>query len=111
MSAVQSPPLGKMTLDQILNGLICSIQNVKFPFVSCRQGHAIAVVGKKGYMFGGSSGSGYGEYHTGGNEPVYLNDLFVLKGTCPFQSGGRIFPHIPSVPLTNPKLWVPESLI
>ena len=48
-----------------------------------RQGHAAAVVDKKVYIFGGSSGSGFGGQHDEStSDPVYLNDLFVLKGTC-----------------------------
>ena len=46
-----------------------------------RQGHAAAVVDKKVYIFGGSSGSGFGGQHSEStSDPVYLNDLFVLKG-------------------------------
>ena len=38
---------------------------------------------KKAYIFGGSSGSGFGGHHSEStSDPVYLNDLFVLKGTC-----------------------------
>ena len=48
-----------------------------------RQGHAAAVVDKKVYIFGGSSGSGYGGQHSETtSDPVYLNDLFLLKGKC-----------------------------
>ena len=33
------------------------------------------------YIFGGSSGSGFGGQHDEStSDPVYLNDLFVLKG-------------------------------
>ena len=33
------------------------------------------------YVFGGSSGSGFGGQHDEStSEPVYLNDLFALKG-------------------------------
>jgi len=47
-----------------------------------RQGHAAAVVDKKVYIFGGSSGSGFGGQHDEStSDPVYLNDLFVLKGS------------------------------
>lgn len=36
---------------------------------------------KKVYVFGGSSGSGFGGQHDEStSDPVYLNDLFVLKG-------------------------------
>ena len=36
---------------------------------------------KKAYIFGGSSGSGFGGQHNEStSDPVYLNDLFVLKG-------------------------------
>lgn len=54
----------------------------KFVTLQCisRQGHAITLVGKSAYIFGGSSGSGYGEHVNGNNDPVYLNDLFHLKG-------------------------------
>ena len=46
-----------------------------------RQGHAAAVVDKKVYIFGGSSGSGFGGQHSdSSSDPVYLNDLFLLKG-------------------------------
>ena len=46
-----------------------------------RQGHAAAVVDKKVYIFGGSSGSGFGGQHSDStSDPVYLNDLFLLKG-------------------------------
>ena len=46
-----------------------------------RQGHAVAVVDKKIYIFGGSSGSGVGGQHDDAtSDPVYLNDLFLLKG-------------------------------
>ena len=39
------------------------------------------MVGKTAYIFGGSSGCGYGERQNGvESEPVYLNDLFSLKG-------------------------------
>lgn len=45
-----------------------------------RQGHAAAVVDKKAYIFGGSSGSWFGGEHSEStSDPVYLNDLFVLK--------------------------------
>lgn len=54
------------------------INNKQFFF---RQGHAAAVVDKKTYIFGGSSGSGFGGQHDEStSDPVYLNDLFVLKG-------------------------------
>ena len=34
------------------------------------------------YIFGGSSGSGFGGQHDEStSDPVYLNDLFVLKGS------------------------------
>ncbi|XP_031574468.1 rab9 effector protein with kelch motifs-like [Actinia tenebrosa] len=46
---------------------------------AARQGHAITLVGKSAYIFGGSSGSGYGEHVNGNTDPVYLNDLFHLK--------------------------------
>ena len=47
-----------------------------------RQGHAAAVVDKKVYIFGGSSGGGYGGQHSDTtSDPVYLNDLFLLQGT------------------------------
>ena len=46
-----------------------------------RQGHAAAVVEKKVYIFGGSSGSGFGGQHSDStSDPIYLNDLFLLKG-------------------------------
>lgn len=46
-----------------------------------RQGHAAAVVDKKVYIFGGSSGSGFGGQHSDStSDPIYLNDLFLLKG-------------------------------
>ena len=46
-----------------------------------RQGHAAAVVDKKAYIFGGSSGSGFGGQHSDStSDPIYLNDLFLLKG-------------------------------
>ena len=33
------------------------------------------------YIFGGSSGSGFGGQHCDStSEPVYLNDLYLLKG-------------------------------
>ena len=45
-----------------------------------RQGHAAAVIDKKAYIFGGSSGSWFGGEHSEStSDPVYLNDLFVLK--------------------------------
>ncbi|KAK2569848.1 Acyl-CoA-binding domain-containing protein 4 [Acropora cervicornis] len=45
-----------------------------------RQGHAAAVVDKKVYIFGGSSGGGYGGQHSDTtSDPVYLNDLFLLQ--------------------------------
>ncbi|RMX54907.1 hypothetical protein pdam_00015089 [Pocillopora damicornis] len=48
--------------------------------VFLRQGHAAAVVDKKAYIFGGSSGSWFGGEHSEStSDPVYLNDLFVLK--------------------------------
>ncbi|KAJ7386387.1 hypothetical protein OS493_008511 [Desmophyllum pertusum] len=50
------------------------------PSPAPRQGHAAAVVDKKAYIFGGSSGSGFGGQHNEStSDPVYLNDLFVLK--------------------------------
>ncbi|XP_068676602.1 kelch domain-containing protein 3-like [Montipora foliosa] len=50
------------------------------PSPAPRQGHAAAVVDKKVYIFGGSSGSGYGGQHSETtSDPVYLNDLFLLK--------------------------------
>ncbi|XP_048584354.1 rho GTPase-activating protein gacHH isoform X1 [Nematostella vectensis] len=52
-------------------------RQVHGPVPATRQGHAVAVVGKNAYVFGGSSGSGYGE--TENSDPVYLNDLFLLK--------------------------------
>ena len=46
-----------------------------------RQGHAAAIVDKKVYIFGGSSGSGFGGQHSDStSDPIYLNDLFLLKG-------------------------------
>lgn len=54
-----------------------SIHNKNF----FRQGHAAAILDKKVYVFGGSSGSGFGGQHDEStSDPVYLNDLFVLKG-------------------------------
>ena len=50
-------------------------------FFFFRQGHAAAVVEKKVYIFGGSSGSGFGGQHSDStSDPIYLNDLFLLKG-------------------------------
>ena len=50
-------------------------------FFFFRQGHAAAVVDKKVYIFGGSSGSGFGGQHSDStSDPIYLNDLFLLKG-------------------------------
>ncbi|KAL9951132.1 hypothetical protein ACROYT_G043743 [Oculina patagonica] len=50
------------------------------PSPAPRQGHAAAVVDKKAYIFGGSSGSGFGGQHSEStSDPVYLNDLFVIK--------------------------------
>lgn len=48
--------------------------------VICRQGHGITLLGKSAYIFGGSSGSGYGEHEITSADPIYLNDLFHLKG-------------------------------
>ena len=53
----------------------------------------MAVVGKKAYVFGGSSGSGYGEHSNGNSEPVYLNDLFVLRGKCANVNKTTSFEH------------------
>ena len=51
----------------------------------CRQGHAATVIDKRVYVFGGSSGSGYGGQHSDStSDPVYLSDLFLLKGTKQF---------------------------
>lgn len=58
--------------------------HIKYLPYAClfRQGHAAAVVDKKVYIFGGSSGSGHGGLHSDTtSDPVYLNDLFLLKGT------------------------------
>lgn len=55
-------------------------RGVSGPIPAPRQGHAAAVVDKKVYIFGGSSGSGYGGEHSNTtSEPVYLNDLFLLR--------------------------------
>lgn len=57
-------------------GVYQKSENCVFP----RQGHAAAVVDKKAYIFGGSSGSWFGGEHSEStSDPVYLNDLFVLK--------------------------------
>ncbi|CAH3169198.1 unnamed protein product [Porites evermanni] len=40
----------------------------------------VKVVDKKVYIFGGSSGSGFGGQHSDStSDPIYLNDLFLLK--------------------------------
>jgi len=41
------------------------------------------------YIFGGSSGSGFGGQHDEStSDPVYLNDLFVLKGSHVYFTSG-----------------------
>jgi len=55
-------------------------RGVSGPVPAPRQGHAAAVVEKKIYIFGGSSGSGFGGQHSDStSDQVYLNDLFLLK--------------------------------
>lgn len=55
-------------------------KTINGPVPAPRQGHAAAVVDKKAYIFGGSSGSWFGGEHSEStSDPVYLNDLFVLK--------------------------------
>ena len=60
-----------------------------------RQGHAAAVVDKKAYIFGGSSGSWFGGEHSEStSDPVYLNDLFVLKSKLLHKVIEPIIGHI-----------------
>lgn len=55
-------------------------RKISGPIPAPRQGHAAAVVEKKVYIFGGSSGSGFGGQHSDStSDPIYLNDLFLLK--------------------------------
>lgn len=67
--------------DEIIRIKLWSIKSTEQETFFFRQGHATTVVDKKVYIFGGSSGSGFGGQHDEStSDPVYLNDLFVLKG-------------------------------